>query len=279
MSIGEGETLEVELEESGWVWVRNAAGDCGWIPADRIEPDHRDSVGRTQEDCLIDGAIMFIPHFLKPDRYKIDSYNTYNFKCAETYDSCVWLRVFGVRHWDELVINALGPDIGTLNVLDVGCATGRLLTALCEVGAKSVNGMDLAPRILETAREKIAGRDMSAELRAADVEERIPWPDRTFDVVTLTGVFHHLMRPEDAMLEIERVLRRQGRLLIVDVRFPFPLRQIFNLYLRVRPSGGDYRFYSPSSVAKMLTALGWRSIKSSRAGWNGFMISAGRPDC
>ena len=44
LSVREGEALEVEFEESGWAWVRNSAGDCGWIPADRIEPERQDAV-------------------------------------------------------------------------------------------------------------------------------------------------------------------------------------------------------------------------------------------
>lgn len=220
---------------------------------------------------------MPVPSLKKPDRYKLDSYNTYNFKRAETYDSCVWLKIFGVRRWDELVVNEILPGIDKFDVLDAGCATGRLLAALCEKGAKSVCGLDLAPRILEVAREKLAGCGVDAELRAADVEDRIPWPDASFDVVTLTGVFHHLMRPKDALLEIARVLRGGGRLLVVDVRFPTPLRQIFNLCLRVRPSAGDCRFYSSTEVAEMLAGFGWRRIVTKRAGWSGFMISAQRP--
>ncbi len=220
---------------------------------------------------------MATPHFAKADRYKLDSYNTYNFKCPESYDSCIWLRVLGVRRWDELVIDELTPRIRSLDLLDVGCATGRLLIALGEAGAENVNGLDLAPRILEVARRKLGSRGIAADLRAADVEDRIPWPDDSFDVVTLSGVFHHLTRPREALHEISRVVRKEGRLLIVDPRFPFPLRQAFNLYLRMRPSEGDYRFYSSSAVAKILDELGWRRIRTRRAGWSGFMVCAERP--
>lgn len=39
LSIEKGDALELEFEVSGWAWVRNAEGECGWIPADRIGPD------------------------------------------------------------------------------------------------------------------------------------------------------------------------------------------------------------------------------------------------
>lgn len=220
---------------------------------------------------------MAEPHFAKPDRYKLDGYKTYNFKRPETYDSCIWLRVFRVSRWDELVVRELLPRIDSLDILDVGCATGRLIVALCNAGAKNVCGVDLAPRILDVAGAKLTARGMTADLRAADVEDRIPWPDASFDTVTLSGVFHHLTRPADALLEVARLLRSRGRLIVLEPWFLPPFRQVFNLCLRVRPAAGDYRFYSPSAVSGMLTALGWKEIRSGRAGWNGFMVCAERP--
>ncbi len=225
----------------------------------------------------LDGDLMSEPHFSKPDRYKLDSYRTYNFKWPETYDSCFALRFFRVTRWDGCVIAQLLPALTTLDILDVGCATGRLLAALADAGAKNLSGTDLAPRILQVAQRKLDARGASANLRPADAEDRIPWSDASFDVVTLTGVFHHLMRPRDALVEIARVLRPTGRLLLVDVWFPPPLRALMNLCLRLRPAAGDYRYYSPSAVVGILGDLGWRRIQASRAGWSGFIISAECP--
>jgi uncharacterized protein YgiM (DUF1202 family) len=39
LRISEGDVVEVELEESGWAWVRNTAGIHGWVPLDRIAPE------------------------------------------------------------------------------------------------------------------------------------------------------------------------------------------------------------------------------------------------
>ena len=221
---------------------------------------------------------MSDPDFAKPDRYKLDSYYTYNFRRRDTYDSCVWLAAFGIDRWDRAVIREIGSQIASLDVLDVGCATGRLLMALAEAGAKRLCGTDLAPRILEVAGRKLTSFGMEAELRAGDAEHRIPWPDCSFDVVTLTGVLHHFMRPHDALDEIARVLRNDGRLILVDPWFLPPVRQLFNLYLRVRPAAGDCRYYSPGAVSTLLQGLGWRQFRSERVGWSGFMVCAVRSE-
>ncbi len=38
LSVRAGELLTVELEESGWVWARNAAGESGWVPVRNLGP-------------------------------------------------------------------------------------------------------------------------------------------------------------------------------------------------------------------------------------------------
>jgi ubiquinone/menaquinone biosynthesis C-methylase UbiE len=217
------------------------------------------------------------PRFAKPDRYKLDSYRTYNDRWVETYDDCIWQRVCQVALWDDAVVAELLPAITELEILDVGCASGRLLCSLARAGAAGLHGTDLAPRILETARDRLASAGCSAELKAADAEEHIPWPDDSFDAVTITGVLHHMTRPKETLKEIGRVLRASGRLVVVDVRWPPLLRQFLNLCLRVRPANGDYRYYTAREIGTMLNDLGWRKLRTARVGRLGFMISAHMP--
>ncbi len=211
--------------------------------------------------------------FKKSDRYKLSSYHAFNFKYPARYDRSLWMRICQVSSWDRAVISELTPGIESLHILDVGCATGRLLCRLAEAGARHLAGLDLAPRILEVAREKLRGHGFEAELKCADVEERVPWPDGRFDVVILTGVLHHFFRPTDALGEIHRVLRSRGRLIIVEPWFPPPLRQPVNLYLRFFSHDGDCRFYSPNAVARMLEQLGWHTTRYRRVGRYSFMVS------
>jgi len=220
---------------------------------------------------------MSEPRFAKPDRYKLDSYRTYNDRWVDSYDDCIWLRICQIGLWDEAVIEELLPGIELRRILDVGCASGRLLCLMARAGAVGLCGTDLAPRILETARERLAAAGHSAELRAADAEERIPWPDHSFDAVTMTGVLHHMVRPMETLREIARILRPSGRLVVVDVRWPPLLRQFLNLCLRIRPANGDYRYYTALEVRAMLADLGWRKVRSRTVGRLGFLISAHLP--
>lgn len=96
-------------------------------------------------------------------------------------------------------------------VLDVGCGTGVVaISAACR-GA-TVAGLDLTPALLEHAgdNEKIAGCE-TIEWTEGDAE-RLPYPDESFDVVL--SQFGHMFapRPEVALSEMRRVLKRGGRI-------------------------------------------------------------------
>jgi ubiquinone/menaquinone biosynthesis C-methylase UbiE len=217
------------------------------------------------------------PAFRKPDRYKASSYRSYNFEMPARYDSCIWLRFCQTALWDEVVARELLPQIDSLRILDVGCATGRLLERLAQAGARQLCGADLAPRILAVAEQKLAQAGIPVDLRVADAEDCLPWDADSLDVVTLTGVLHHFYRPKDALAEAGRVLRPGGRILVVDPSFFTPVRQILNAALRVAPHDGDYRFYSATRAAGLLTAVGFDVRQARRVGRWAFLAEGRKP--
>jgi ubiquinone/menaquinone biosynthesis C-methylase UbiE len=217
------------------------------------------------------------PVFRKPDRYKASSFRAYNFKMPERYDSAYFVPLCQLRLWHRTIVEALRPHASTSAILDVGCGTGLLLTEIARTGFTDLSGVDLAPNILEVARQKLGKEDFGADLRAADVEDSLPWSTESFDFVTLTGVFHHFYRPRDALREIHRVLRPGGRLLLVDPSFFPPVRQLMNLYLRVAPHDGDCRFYSRRAACEIVASEGLRCAEPIRVGLWAYFISAAKP--
>jgi ubiquinone/menaquinone biosynthesis C-methylase UbiE len=214
------------------------------------------------------------PIFHKHDRYKISSYQAYNFKMPDRYDDCIWLKICRVPRWDQMVIDELGPQLESSRILDVGCATGRLLLRLAGTGAGQLSGTDLAPHILEVAWEKLTQAKAQVDLRPCDAEDFLPWPDGSFDAATLTGVLHHFYRPLEALREIYRVLRIGGRLILIDPNFFFPLRQAINLYLQHRSHDGDFRFYSPKMAARILRQVGFHPTAVRRVDLWSYLIVA-----
>jgi ubiquinone/menaquinone biosynthesis C-methylase UbiE len=217
------------------------------------------------------------PSHRKHDRYKASSYRSYNFKMPSRYDTCFWTKFCQIVLWDRILVQELGSNADSLRILDVGCATGRLLERLAEAGARELFGVDLAPRILEVAREKLLKTGAAVELRAADAEDSLPWGHDFFDAVTLTGVLHHFFRPREALAEIRRVLRPGGRLLITDPCFVTPVRQILNVALRAAPHDGDFHFYSPARATALLADLGFEVGRARRVGLWGFFVDGRKP--
>ena len=198
------------------------------------------------------------------DRYKASSFRAYNDKLPDRYDTSIAVRFFRPSTMDDFVLDALGQDVAALAILDVGCATGRLLERLAEAGARELAGSDLAPRILNVARRKLARFDFECDLRSADAETSLPWPAETFDAVVLTGVVHHFCNTQDAFREISRVIRPRGRLIVADACFFPPMRELFNLCLRVRPHEGDCYFHTGRQLREALSKDGWKVSRCKR---------------
>ncbi|MFO0910619.1 MAG: class I SAM-dependent methyltransferase [Isosphaeraceae bacterium] len=97
-------------------------------------------------------------------------------------------------------------------VLEVGCGTGGFLVAASRLG-REVVGVDIASRWLVVARRRLDDHGIEVPLVLAEAE-RLPWPDRTFDLVVADSLIEHLDRPDLALFEWARVLRPGGSLLL-----------------------------------------------------------------
>lgn len=192
------------------------------------------------------------------NKYRISNYKTYNKKVLDTYDNCIWIPIFKIKEADRSVVRELRDDIDKIHIIDIGCATGRLLETLSLAGAKNLYGTDIAPKILEKVKEKAKRLNIDIELKVADAEVNIPWKDNSFDVVTLTGVYHHFIFPDRALKEMYRVLKKNGKLIIVEPRFPIIIRQALNLYLKVFMHEGDHKFCTPGNITKTSETIGFK---------------------
>ena len=109
----------------------------------------------------------------------------------------------------------LYPTDETMNVLDVGCGTGAHLEAYLESGAECF-GLDASPAMLEQASARLGA---GAELELGDATA-LPYKDSSFDFV-FTSLFLHELDAATraaALTEIARVVRPDGRVLIIDYR-------------------------------------------------------------
>lgn len=118
-------------------------------------------------------------------------------------------------------------------VLDVACGTGVVTVTAARRGAKA-SGLDLAPALLERAREnaRIAGVDI--DFTEGDAEA-LPYPDGSFDVVL--SQFGHIFAPRPAMVvkEMLRVLKSGGTIAFSSWPPEHFVGQMFALIARHQP--------------------------------------------
>ncbi len=84
-------------------------------------------------------------------------------------------------------------------VLDLGCAGGNYCRALSTRGF-AVKGADINPKYVELARQ----RGVDAYLS----QDRVPFPDKSFDTVLLFEVLEHVSAPADTLAEARRLARK-----------------------------------------------------------------------
>lgn len=205
-------------------------------------------------------------------RLRASNLRAYNEKLLNRYDVSVWVK-FWIGKWDSRVISEIGNNLPSVKILDVGCGTGRLLCSLGSAGAQNPAGTDIAPKIIELAGKNLSQRGIKADLKISDAENKLPWANNTFEVATMTGVLHHFFMPLLALSEVFRILRRGGKLILIEPLFFMPLKQAVNLYLRFFTHEGDCRFYSRRQAEELLRKCGFGNVNSRKVTLHSFIIT------
>jgi ubiquinone/menaquinone biosynthesis C-methylase UbiE len=100
-----------------------------------------------------------------------------------------------------------------LDVLDIGCGSGALATRIAKHGAR-VTAVDLTQTAVDLTRENAGVQKLDVEVIRCDVE-KLPIESDSFDFVFSWGVLHHTETFENALKEVNRVLKPGGRSLIM----------------------------------------------------------------
>jgi SAM-dependent methyltransferase len=115
----------------------------------------------------------------------------------------------------EDLVDRLAPETGE-RWLDVACGTGAVAFRAAKRGA-DVTGVDLAPALVERARELAAEQGLDVQLDVGDCEE-LPYGNADFDIVSSS--FGVMFAPDQqrAAHELGRVCRPVGRIGLVTWR-------------------------------------------------------------
>lgn len=117
----------------------------------------------------------------------------------------------GTRNVQRVLQNRIRPG---MNVLEIGCAPGKMLAWVSRALGARISGLDYSPRGLETTRWLLAQMNIEADLRQENVFETSFEPE-TFDVVYSNGVIEHFDDPREIVSMHVRLLRPGGHAVIL----------------------------------------------------------------
>ncbi len=166
-----------------------------------------------------------------------------------------------IARWQQLV----GPR--PFRLLDVGCGTGTLLALTAAwPDAELAVGLDYSAEMLRRAGDKARASPQGVKLHAVQGDaERLPFADRSFDVVTCCNSFHHYPHQAAALRGFWRVLRPDGVLILVDgFRDNVVGWVIFDLV--VAGIEGNVHHAAWSEVRDRLHAAGFTALRQRKVG-------------
>jgi len=136
-------------------------------------------------------------------------------------------------------------------LLEVGCGNGLFMTAMRQTGDWEVWGVDVSESAVRRARERSGLDVFHGELGEAR------FADSTFDVVVMWDVLEHVHRPKDTLLEIRRVLKRDGVLVLRVPLLDSWDRQLFGRYWAGWDAPRHLTLFSKETLRLMLAQSGF----------------------
>jgi demethylmenaquinone methyltransferase/2-methoxy-6-polyprenyl-1,4-benzoquinol methylase len=155
---------------------------------------------------------------------------------ATRYDLINDLQSFGLhRRWKRRVLKLAAPQPGQ-TALDICCGTGDIAFALAARGT-TVTGLDFSEAMLAVAerrREKCTAQNQPVQFLRGDAQQ-LPFPDNSFDIVTVGYGLRNLASWETGVSEMARVAKPGARIISLDFGKPDNAlwRALYFSYLRV----------------------------------------------
>ena len=167
--------------------------------------------------------------------------------------------------WDENYVNSrlltfledFVPKFGLepgQRVLDLGAGTGILIPFLLKaVGASGhVTAVDFADKMVEICESKYAGFP-NVSFECQEIEE-LNLSSESFDAVVCFGVFPHIEDKEQALLQINRVLKTGGKLIIAHA---LSSQEIQEHHHKTSSVVADDQLPTKEEMEKLLTGNGF----------------------
>ncbi len=151
---------------------------------------------------------------------------------AKNYDIMNDVMSVGLhRVWKLFTVNRVAPRPG-MKVLDLASGTADLAIAFAKkIGASGqVWATDINESMLRVGRDRLIDKGLITPVALANAEH-LPFPDNYFDVVTVAFGLRNMTHKDQALKEMQRVLRPGGRVFVLEFsKVHAPLQKAYDFY-------------------------------------------------
>lgn len=142
-------------------------------------------------------------------------------KVAKRYDVMNDVMSGGLhRLWKDAMVSALNPPRkGRFEVLDVAGGTGDIAFRIVEASDRNARAtvLDINGSMLGVGRERAEKKGLAQNLTFIEANaEELPFENNSFDAYTIAFGIRNVPRIDQALAEAFRVLKRGGRLLVLE---------------------------------------------------------------
>ena len=152
----------------------------------------------------------------------------------------------------DIVLERLAPQDGD-RFLDLACGTGAVAERAAAAGA-DVTGIDLAPALIETARERAGSLGLSIDYAVGDAEN-LDVPDASFDKLSSTCGIMFAPDHEAVADELARVTKPGGRIALANWTPTGGLAKMFAVmapYQSAPPPSSPFAWGDEARVTELL---------------------------
>jgi ubiquinone biosynthesis O-methyltransferase len=136
-------------------------------------------------------------------------------------DEAAYKSKIGVqRLWQREKVDWLVANVpqGCKRLLDIGCGSG-VVSRKCANVVKEVYGCDISQNAIDYATKKATAEGIKNVKFRKCAAERLPFKDNYFDVVIASELIEHLKDPGVFLMEIKRVLKKRGYVIITTPNY------------------------------------------------------------
>lgn len=146
-----------------------------------------------------------------------------------------------------------------MNFLDIGCGTGWALGQAARIlnNKGHFYGVDISPKMIEKAKDNFKGYSNFQFIKANS--EAIPLDNDFFDVIICTNSFHHYLHPEKVMKEIHRILKKGGKIYILDPISDYWFMKVIDKIIRLMDPA-HVKMYSSKEFSVLMENAGIKYI-------------------